>query len=199
MKKLMLATVSAVALGLAGVGVGQAAEPANTAANPPATSTQTGPEAQQQATPGTQQQATPGTQQEATEGAQQQTAPVRLSRTQVEQVQKQLKSAGVYQGRIDGKMGRETKEALKDFQQKNGLQSTGTLDQQTMAALQQNQQNQVQGSGGSAMAPGTTPGATPQNGEAAGSEGNAAQGNAAQGNAALQQQTPSQTPNYTKP
>lgn len=36
---------------------------------------------------------------------------------------------------VDGKMGPKTKAAIRDYQQKNGLQATGNLDAQTMQRL----------------------------------------------------------------
>jgi peptidoglycan hydrolase-like protein with peptidoglycan-binding domain len=61
-----------------------------------------------------------------------------LPESQVKQAQQQLKSAGLYKGAVDGKMGTDTQQAIEQFQQKNGLPATGTLDEQTMAALQTN-------------------------------------------------------------
>ena len=55
--------------------------------------------------------------------------------SQVKQAQQQLKSAGLYKGTVDGKMGTDTQQAIEQFQQKHGLPATGTLDEQTMAAL----------------------------------------------------------------
>ena len=56
--------------------------------------------------------------------------------SQVKQAQQQLKAAGLYKGAADGKMGSDTQQAIEQFQQKHGLPATGTLDEQTMAALQ---------------------------------------------------------------
>lgn len=110
--------------------------PTNTTTdNSPASSTQTPPTMQQ--------------------GSQVQTSPVNLSETQIKQVQKQLKTAGLYKGEADGKMGAETKQAIQQFQQRQGLPATGQLDQQTMAALQS-----TQGSAGSTVSPnGSSPNA----------------------------------------
>jgi peptidoglycan hydrolase-like protein with peptidoglycan-binding domain len=58
--------------------------------------------------------------------------------SQVKQAQQQLKSAGLYKGAVDGKMGTDTQQAIEQFQEKHGLPATGTLDQQTMATLQGN-------------------------------------------------------------
>jgi len=58
-----------------------------------------------------------------------------VDRSQVKQAQQALQSQGLYQGKVDGVLGPETKQALKEFQQKNGLKQTGSLDQRTLAAL----------------------------------------------------------------
>ena len=47
--------------------------------------------------------------------------------SQVKQAQQQLKSAGLYKGAVDGKMGSDTEQAIEQFQQKHGLLATGTL------------------------------------------------------------------------
>jgi peptidoglycan hydrolase-like protein with peptidoglycan-binding domain len=94
----------------------------------------------------------------AMQQGEQSTAPVRVSRQQVRQIQEQLKTQGLYKGRIDGMMGPETKQAIQQFQQQNNLQATGTLDQQTLAALSNGANSQ-----GSNMTPGTQPSNTGDN------------------------------------
>ena len=54
---------------------------------------------------------------------------------EVKQAQQKLKSEGLYNGQIDGIAGPETKQALEKFQQQNGLQQTGELDQQTLSKM----------------------------------------------------------------
>ena len=73
-----------------------------------------------------------------------------VPRNEVKQAQQKLKSEGLYNGQIDGIAGPETKQALEQFQQKNGLHQTGTLDHQTLTALMSG--NQATGEG-SSMAP----------------------------------------------
>jgi hypothetical protein len=58
-----------------------------------------------------------------------------LSPDQVKAAQEQLRSAGLYNGPTDGMMDPDTRAALARFQQQNGLRSTQTLDQQTLARL----------------------------------------------------------------
>jgi peptidoglycan hydrolase-like protein with peptidoglycan-binding domain len=53
----------------------------------------------------------------------------------VKKVQQALKDKGQDPGDIDGVMGPKTKEALKAFQEKQGLKATGSLDDQTKKAL----------------------------------------------------------------
>jgi peptidoglycan hydrolase-like protein with peptidoglycan-binding domain len=58
------------------------------------------------------------------------------SEHEAEQLQKQLKAAGVYMGPIDGQAGPVTLAALKAFQQANGLPPSGKLDERTRLALE---------------------------------------------------------------
>jgi peptidoglycan hydrolase-like protein with peptidoglycan-binding domain len=51
------------------------------------------------------------------------------------QVQTTLKQDGLYRYRVDGRWGPHTEHAVMAFQQKNGLQASGQLDQPTLAAL----------------------------------------------------------------
>jgi peptidoglycan hydrolase-like protein with peptidoglycan-binding domain len=53
----------------------------------------------------------------------------------VRQAQQQLQQRGFDVGQPDGQLGATTRQALRDFQQRQGLQPTGRLDQQTLAAL----------------------------------------------------------------
>ena len=57
------------------------------------------------------------------------------SYTQVREIQQELKSRGLYEGKIDGEMGPRTKEAIIAFQRKQGLQPTGEMDSRTFSAL----------------------------------------------------------------
>ena len=141
MRKLILATASVLALGLAASGAGYAAEPGNSAqlpgSNPPS--------------------ATMPSSTGMTQPGMQSSAPVHLSKTHLRQVQQQLKTAGLYKGRIDGRMGPDTRRAIAQFQEKNGLQGTGKLDQQTLAALgNTGASNRTSGSGASTL-PGNQP------------------------------------------
>ncbi len=58
-----------------------------------------------------------------------------LNADEVKQAQQKLKDDGDYKGAIDGKIGPRTEAAVKEFQQKNGLQQTGMLDAQTTDKL----------------------------------------------------------------
>jgi peptidoglycan hydrolase-like protein with peptidoglycan-binding domain len=51
------------------------------------------------------------------------------------QIQKALKSAGFYQGSIDGKIGPKTKEAIIKFQKAHGLKADGIAGKRTSAEL----------------------------------------------------------------
>ena len=112
MKKLILAT-AVLALGIASSGIGHAADPYSSSTTPRSATI-------------------------PPQSTQSQTSPVAPSETQVKQAQQQLKSAGLYKGSVDGKLGSDTQQAIEQFQQKHGLTVTGTLDEQTMSALQGN-------------------------------------------------------------
>ena len=58
-----------------------------------------------------------------------------LSHQTVRQIQTALKQNGVYSGRVDGVWGPKTQNGVSQFQQKNGMQATGSLDDQTLQAL----------------------------------------------------------------
>lgn len=51
------------------------------------------------------------------------------------QIQRALKSAGFYQGPIDGKIGFKTKEAIIKFQKSKGLKADGIVGKRTSAEL----------------------------------------------------------------
>ena len=53
----------------------------------------------------------------------------------VRQAQEALKAQGHDPGPIDGLMGPQTRQALKEFQSSNGLQQTGRLDAETKDKL----------------------------------------------------------------
>jgi len=55
--------------------------------------------------------------------------------SQVIQLQQALNEKGFNVGAADGQMGAKTKAALKQFQQAQGLQASGQIDTQTLAAL----------------------------------------------------------------
>jgi len=52
-----------------------------------------------------------------------------------EKIQRALKAAGVYTGRVDGKIGAGTKEAIIEFQKSHGLKADGVLGRKTWEEL----------------------------------------------------------------
>jgi peptidoglycan hydrolase-like protein with peptidoglycan-binding domain len=91
-----------------------------------------------------------------------------VSQADVRQIQQKLQEDGLYHGKIDGLVGHETQQALRSYQEKNGLPVTGSPDQQTTASLL--------GTGigvGSSMPPASPGGATmtPPSGAGASSAG----------------------------
>ena len=146
MRNLILATASAIALGIAGASPIYA-QNANTGTAPDAGS----PAAQTPATRATQpampqagntiQQTPPsmsGSQSSSPDmasGSQSATDWGRLSRNDIEQIQQKLKQEGLYRARIDGLVGPGTQQALRAYQRKHGLPVTATLNPQTLASL----------------------------------------------------------------
>src|SRR5262249_53672015 len=53
----------------------------------------------------------------------------------IRQVQQTLQQQNMYRGQIDGVWGPRTQAAVRQYQQKNNLGSSGQLDQQTLASL----------------------------------------------------------------
>lgn len=62
-------------------------------------------------------------------------SPHKLSRGDVRQVQQALDKDGFKAGRTDGRWGKETRNAVKQFQQSKQMQATGQLNEQTVADL----------------------------------------------------------------
>jgi peptidoglycan hydrolase-like protein with peptidoglycan-binding domain len=52
-----------------------------------------------------------------------------------EKIQRALKSAGVYTGKVDGKIGPGTKQAIIEFQKSHGLKADGVLGKKTWDEL----------------------------------------------------------------
>lgn len=170
MRTLILATASAIALGIAGASPLYAADATSGNPAPAAPSATSG--MAQPATPSsgsTMQQASPsamGNNQWSDKSSMtnsqsnnpdlantsQSTSTnwPRVSRDEVQQVQQKLQQDGFYHGKIDGLVGPGTQQALRRYQQKNGLPATATLDPQTMDSL-----NGSAAGVGSSMPPGS--------------------------------------------
>ena len=119
----------AATLGMAGLAAAQGYTPNANATQSPATTT--APAAPGTGTPtGIGQQPAPG-----------QMGQQQASQVTIQQAQQKLKSQGLYNGAIDGVNGPEMRSALLQFQQRNGLPQTGTLDEQTQARLMQSSSN----------------------------------------------------------
>jgi peptidoglycan hydrolase-like protein with peptidoglycan-binding domain len=59
------------------------------------------------------------------------------------QIQAALKNAGYYQGVIDGKIGRQSRQAIRDFQRANNLSVDGKVGKKTWAVLREYLQKKV--------------------------------------------------------
>jgi peptidoglycan hydrolase-like protein with peptidoglycan-binding domain len=100
-----------------------------------------------------------------------------MQQADVRQVQERLKEAGFNPGPVDGQLGPQTREALKEYQKAHGLAQTGQLDEPTrdllMAQSPQDAPSRMQSPGG---APGsqrqdTRPGETMPGGRSPGESG----------------------------
>jgi peptidoglycan hydrolase-like protein with peptidoglycan-binding domain len=74
-------------------------------------------------------------QQQEMRGQQGQTGQQHMSQDQVRQAQERLKEAGFDPGPIDGLLGEQTKQALREYQKAHGLRQTGQLDESTRESL----------------------------------------------------------------
>ncbi len=61
---------------------------------------------------------------------------VDITKVTPKNIQTALKNAGFYSGTIDGKIGKKTKEAVKEFQKANELKADGVVGKQTWIKLQ---------------------------------------------------------------
>lgn len=59
----------------------------------------------------------------------------RATKEQIEKAQEMLKTAGYYTGEKTGKLDKATREALKKYQEANGLKKTGTLNAETLQKM----------------------------------------------------------------
>jgi hypothetical protein len=154
MRTLILATASAIALGIAGAGP-LYAQTANTGAPAPtAPATAPNPTAEQPTAPQTGTGMEQGMPSSASSGNQAQNpamagtqthrlsqngwghhAWMHTSRNDVRQIQDRLRADGLYKGRVDGIDGPMTRVAVRDYQHQNGLRVNGHLDRQTVASL----------------------------------------------------------------
>jgi peptidoglycan hydrolase-like protein with peptidoglycan-binding domain len=54
---------------------------------------------------------------------------------QIKQAQQALVDKGLYKGKVTGRLNRDFRKAVKDFQTQNQLKATGRLNQETLAKL----------------------------------------------------------------
>lgn len=50
-------------------------------------------------------------------------------------VQSALEKAGIYKGTVDGRFGKQTRAALREYQKSNGLKVNGRADEETLSKL----------------------------------------------------------------
>jgi peptidoglycan hydrolase-like protein with peptidoglycan-binding domain len=71
----------------------------------------------------------------------------------IRQVQQTLQQQGLYHARVDGVWGPGTQAAVRSYQQKNNLSTSGQLDQQTLASLNLGTDQSSQNSGNNGQPP----------------------------------------------
>ena len=64
-------------------------------------------------------------------------------RPKAKKIQQALKNAGYYQGDIDGKLGKQSRQAIRDFQKANNLKVDGKVGENTWAVLKEYSQVKV--------------------------------------------------------
>lgn len=97
----------------------------------------------------------------------------------VRQVQQELKQKGINAGPVDGQWGPLTEQGVRQFQKSQNLQTSGQLDEQTLAALGIQEQSSATGgskTGGSQS--GSSASGGPGSGNPAGSPGGSSGGSA---------------------
>ncbi|MGH7064808.1 MAG: peptidoglycan-binding protein [Stellaceae bacterium] len=173
MRSLVLATVSALALGIAGAGPVYAQGNAGATSPAPAT-----PSAMAPANPAQPAMPQAGTTTQSPQGSMSggsrygsspymansgasslHPGAMHATGSDIRQAQEQLKGEGLYDGKIDGRDGPKTRAAIRQFQKKNSLPVTARLDQSTLNELNGGM-NQNMGQG-SSMPPGNATGMTP--------------------------------------
>jgi peptidoglycan hydrolase-like protein with peptidoglycan-binding domain len=58
-----------------------------------------------------------------------------MSRAEIRDVQQKLQADNLYSGKIDGKLGPQTRRAIAEYQKQNSLRVTANLDRQTRDSL----------------------------------------------------------------
>lgn len=58
-----------------------------------------------------------------------------VTQLSIRQIQKALRNAGLYKGTIDGKMGSQTTQSIREFQKANGLKADGIVGKRTADKL----------------------------------------------------------------
>ena len=82
-----------------------------------------------------------------------QSGSIHLTRAQTRMLQQALNSGGLDAGPVDGIMGEKTKAALKKYQSQKGLNASGQVDRQTLAALLSERGKQTASRKGHGMPP----------------------------------------------
>ena len=77
------------------------------------------------------------------DGMEQQSSMQSVDKAEIRDAQMTLQEMGLYRGQIDGLYGPNTRRAVSEFQSRQGLPRSGTLDRRTMQALDQQTARQI--------------------------------------------------------
>jgi peptidoglycan hydrolase-like protein with peptidoglycan-binding domain len=99
-----------------------------------------------------------------------------VSRAEVTDIQQKLQAENLYQGRIDGMLGPQTRRALADYQKQNGLRVTANLDRKTRDSLLRHMGAGSPPSSATHMTPASSQGTAPSPAPAQGGTGTAPSG-----------------------
>jgi peptidoglycan hydrolase-like protein with peptidoglycan-binding domain len=112
----------------------------------------------------------PSASQDQPQQQQQSTAPG-MDQSTIKQAQEKLSSKG-HDVQADGVLGPKTQAALKEFQEKEGIQASGRLDQETLAALGVDEGSAGTGSSSPSSSTGSSSTSGTDSSSASGSSGN---------------------------
>ena len=86
----------------------------------------------------------------------------RVSSSEMRDVQQHLQQLGYYKGKIDGIWGKQSRQAMAQFQRSQGISASGQIDDQSLQALNSGSTGSSTATGSSGMSSSSRPGASNQ-------------------------------------